>query len=231
MKKADIGIAMGRRGTEVAKEAADMIITDDDFASIVAAVEQGRIIYANILKFIHYLFSCNIAEILVVFVAIMVGWPLPLGPLQILWLNMITDVFPALALALEPSAPGVMKQPPRDPKEPLVSGGLVGLIAWQGVMLAGFTLIAFVVGMRWHGTTGDGLRLATTMAFMTLALIQVFHAFNARAQRRSALSRLFTNGWLWAAVLLCLLLQAAAVYAPVLQGSCTPPRRLPPTGG
>ena len=217
LKRADIGIAMGRRGTEVAKEAAAMIITDDDFASIVAAVEQGRIIYANILKFIHYLFSCNTAEILVIFVAIMVGWPLPLGPLQILWLNMITDVFPALALALEPSAPGVMKQPPRDPREPLVSGGLVWLIAWQGVMLAGFTLIAFVIGMRWHGTTGDGLRLATTMAFMTLALIQVVHAFNARAQRRSALSRLFTNGWLWAAVLLCLLLQAAAAYAPVLQ--------------
>ena len=217
LKRADIGIAMGRRGTEVAKEAAAMVITDDDFASIVAAVEQGRIIYANILKFIHYLFSCNTAEILVIFVAIMIGWPLPLGPLQILWLNMVTDVFPALALALEPSAPGVMKEPPRDPKEPLVSGGLVWLIAWQGVMLAGFTLVAFVIGMRWHGATGEGLRLATTMAFMTLALIQVVHAFNARAQRRSAFSRIFTNGWLWAAVLLCLLLQAAAVYVPVLQ--------------
>ena len=95
-----------------------MVITDDDFASIVAAVEQGRIIYANILKFIHYLFSCNIAEILIIFVAIMIGWPLPLGPLQILWLNMVTDVFPALALALEPSAPGVMREPPRDPSSP-----------------------------------------------------------------------------------------------------------------
>jgi Ca2+-transporting ATPase len=217
LKRADIGIAMGRRGTEVAKEAAAMVITDDDFASIVAAVEQGRIIYANILKFIHYLFSCNTAEILVIFVAIMVGWPLPLGPLQILWLNMITDVFPALALALEPSAPGVMKQPPRDPREPLVAGGLVWLIAWQGVMLAGLTLVAFVIGMRWHGATGEGLRLATTMAFMTLALVQVVHAFNARAQRRSAFSRVFTNGWLWTAVVLCLLLQAAAVYLPVLQ--------------
>ena len=217
LKRADIGIAMGRRGTEVAKEAAAMIITDDDFASIVAAVEQGRIIYANILKFIHYLFSCNTAEILVIFVAIMIGWPLPLGPLQILWLNMITDVFPALALALEPSAPGVMRKPPRDPKEPLITGALVWLIAWQGVMLAVLTLVAFVIGMRWHGTTGAGLRLATTMAFMTLALVQVVHAFNARAQRRSAFSRIFTNGWLWTAVLLCLLLQAAAVYVPVLQ--------------
>jgi len=217
LKRADIGIAMGRRGTAVAKEAAAMIITDDDFASIVAAVEQGRIIYANILKFIHYLFSCNAAEILVIFVAIMVGWPLPMGPLQILWLNMITDVFPALALALEPSAPGVMRKPPRDPREPLVTGALVWLIAWQGVMLAVLTLVAFAIGMRWHGTTGAGLRLATTMAFMTLALVQVVHAFNARAQQRSAFSRLFTNGWLWTAVLLCLLLQAAAVYVPVLQ--------------
>ena len=106
LKKADIGMAMGIKGTEVAKEAADMVITDDNFATIVGAVEQGRIIYANILRFVHYLFSCNLAEILVVFVAIMLGWPLPLVALQILWLNMITDVFPAMALALEPSAPG-----------------------------------------------------------------------------------------------------------------------------
>ncbi len=217
LKRADIGIAMGRRGTEVAKEAAAMIITNDDFTSIVAAVEQGRIIYANILKFIHYLFSCNTAEILVIFVAIMVGWPLPLGPLQILWLNMVTDVFPALALAVEPSAPGVMSEPPRDPKQPLVSGGLVWLIAWQGVMLAGFTLAAFVIGMHWHGTKGEGLRLATTMAFMTLALIQVVHTFNVRAQRRSAFSRIFTNGWLWSALLLCLLLQVSAVCVPALR--------------
>ena len=126
LKQADIGVAMGIKGTEVAKEAADMIITDDNFATIVAAVEQGRIIYANILKFVHYLFSCNFAEILAVFVAILVGWPLPLGPLQILWLNMVTDVFPALALALEPSAPDMMKAPPRDPREPLVNGGSSG---------------------------------------------------------------------------------------------------------
>ena len=106
LKQADIGIAMGIKGTEVAKEAADMVITDDNFATIVGAVEQGRVIYANILRFVHYLFSCNLAEILVVFVAIMLGWPLPLAALQILWLNLITDVFPAMALALEPSAPG-----------------------------------------------------------------------------------------------------------------------------
>jgi P-type Ca2+ transporter type 2C len=143
LRKADIGIAMGVKGTAVAKEAAAMIIRDDDFGTIVRAVEQGRVIYANIRRFIHYLFSCNLSEILTVFVAIIIGWPLPLAALQILWLNMITDVFPALALALEPSRPGVMRRPPRDPGEPLMSRRYVVLIVWQGVLLAGVTLTAF----------------------------------------------------------------------------------------
>jgi Ca2+-transporting ATPase len=218
LKKADIGIAMGIKGTEVAKEAAAMVITDDDFATIVSAVEQGRIIYANILKFVHYLFSCNLAEILVVFIALMIGWPVPLAPLQILWLNMLTDVFPALALALEPSSPDAMKRPPRDPREPLMTPSFVGLIAWQGMLLGGLSLLAFWIGMGWYGEEGTGLRHATTMSFMVLALAQVFHAFNARSPRRSVFTdRLFTNAWLWAAVAACLLLQIAAVYAPFLQ--------------
>ena len=218
MKQADIGIAMGIKGTEVAKENADMVITDDNFASIVGAVEQGRIIYGNILRFLQYLLSCNLSEILTVFLALMIGWPLPLVALQILWLNLITDIFPAFALALEPSAPDVMKRPPRDPQEPLLTLRFVGLIVWQGLLLTGVTLFAFGIGMHWHGTEGEGLRRATTMAFMTLALAQVCHAFNARSQRRSAFtSRLFTNGWLWAAVGMCLILQAAAVYLPLLQ--------------
>ncbi|HMB07413.1 MAG TPA: cation-translocating P-type ATPase [Isosphaeraceae bacterium] len=218
LKQADIGVAMGIKGTEVAKETADMIITDDDFATIVAAVEQGRIIYANILKFIHYLFSCNFAEILTVFVAILIGWPLPLVALQILWLNMLTDVFPALALALEPSAPDMMKRPPRDPREGLVNRQFLGLVAWQGAMLAALTLLAFGLGLRWHGTEPDGVRRASTMAFSTLTLAQVGHAFNARSQRRSIFtSRLFTNGWLWAAVLICVLLQVATVSLPLLR--------------
>ena len=218
MKQADIGIAMGIKGTEVAKENADMVITDDNFASIVGAVEQGRIIYGNILKFLHYLLSCNISEILTVFIALMIGWPLPLVALQILWLNLITDIFPAFALALEPSAPDAMKRPPRDPQESLLTPRFVGLIVWQGALLTGVALFAFGVGMHWHGTEGDGLRQATTMAFMTLAVAQVLHAFNARSQKRSAFTtRLFTNAWLWAAVGMCLILQAAAVYVPLLQ--------------
>jgi Ca2+-transporting ATPase len=218
LKAADIGIAMGIKGTEVAKETADMILTDDNFATIVAAVEQGRVVYANILKFVHYLFSCNLAEILVVFASIMLGWPMPLGAVQILWLNLITDVFPAMALALEPSAPDIMKRPPRDPSEKLLNPRFVVLIVWQGVLLAAATLVSFRIGLDRHGTEGAGLLLAETMAFMTLALAQVAHAFNARSQRRTAFtSRLFTNGWLWAAVLACVLLQAAAVSVPLLQ--------------
>lgn len=218
LKKADIGIAMGIKGTEVAKENADMVMMDDNFASIVGAVEQGRIIYGNILRFIHYLLSCNFSEILTVFIAIMVGWPLPLVALQILWLNLVTDIFPAFALALEPSAPNVMKRPPRDPKESLLPLRFIFLIVWQGLVLTFVTLVAFGIGMRWHGDDGVGLRRATTMAFMTLALSQVFHVFNARSQTRSAFTeRFFTNYWLWGAVGMCLALQAAAVYVPLLQ--------------
>ena len=218
LRQADIGIAMGIRGTEVAKESADMVITDDNFSTIVGAVEQGRIIVHNILRFIHYLFSCNFAEIVTVFAAIMIGWPLPLGVLQILWLNLITDIFPAMALALEPSAPDVMKQPPLDPATPLMTPRFGWLIIWQGVLLAGCTLAAFAIAMRWYGADGDGLPHAVTVAFMTLALAQVFHTFNARSRTRSAFtSRLFTNGWLWGAILICVLLQLAAVYVPFLR--------------
>jgi P-type Ca2+ transporter type 2C len=218
LRAADIGVAMGIKGTAVAKETADMIIRDDNFATIVKAVEQGRMIYTNILRFIHYLFSCNFSEILTVFAAIMIGWPLPLAPLQILWLNIITDVLPAMALALEPSAPNVMKDKPRDPEERLLNAPFAWLITWQGFLLAGVTLAAFSVGMSWYGRTGDGLRHAVTIAFMTLALAQTFHAFNARSQKDSMLNRrLFTNGWLWGAIIVCVLLQLAAVYVPFLQ--------------
>jgi len=218
LKKADIGVAMGIKGTEVAKETADMVIVDDNFATIVHAVEQGRIIYANILRFIRYLFSCNLAEILTVFTALMIGWPLPLGALQILWLNMITDIFPALALALEPSAPGMMSQPPHDPKAPLLPARLLIMISWQGVLLAAVTLLAFFLGMRMYGTEDEGLKHAITVTFMTLALAQVVHVFSSRSETRSAFdARLFKNGWLWGAVALCILLQLAAVYVPFLR--------------
>lgn len=217
LKKANIGVAMGIKGTEVAKQTADMIITDDNFASIVGAVEQGRIIYRNIQKFIHYLFSCNLSEILVVFVAILIGWPLPLTALQILWLNIITDIFPALALALEPSSGRVMKEAPRRPDERVLNWPFARLIGWQALVLAAVTLLAFGIGLRWHGDGDEGLKRAGTIAFMTLALAQTFHALNARSRIQSLLQNVFSNVWLWSAIVLCVLLQTAAVSIPLLR--------------
>jgi Ca2+-transporting ATPase len=217
LRKSDIGIAMGIRGTEVAKDAADMVITDDNFATIINAVEQGRIIVQNILRFIHYLFSSNLAEILTVFSAIMIGWPLPLGVLQILWLNLVTDIFPAMALALEPSTPDAMKSPPRDPKASLMTPRFGWLILWQGALLSICTLLAFAAGMRWYGDTGDGLVHAKAIAFMTLAIAQVFHAFNVRSHTQSVFATgMFKNGWLWGATFVCLGLQLVAAYVPLL---------------
>ncbi len=213
LKKADIGAAMGIKGTDVAKETADMVITDDNFASIVSAVEQGRIIHGNIRKFIHYLFSCNLSEILTVFVALIAGWPLPLVPLQILWLNLITDIFPALALAFEPASGQEMRQPPRDPSEKLVNRNFAGAILWQGVLLAAATLTAFRLGLR----DADEAK-AITLAFMTLALAQTLHAFNSRSVDDSLFDhRFFKNPWLWLALSLCLALQAAAAFTPFLR--------------
>jgi P-type Ca2+ transporter type 2C len=218
LKQADIGIAMGIKGTEAAREAADIIITDDNFATIVKAVEQGRVIYANIHRFIHYLFSCNLSEIIVLSVPILAGWPLPLTALQILWLNLVTDVFPALALALEPSRDDIMRRPPRDPRAELVTPRFLGLITVQSLLLAAVTLAAFTIGLGWHGTSGEGLRRAGTMTFMTLALAQLTHAFNVRSATRSALGgRLFTNAGLWFAVGSCVVLQVAAVAVPPLR--------------
>ncbi len=218
LKAADIGVAMGIKGTEVAKETADMVIVDDDFATIVRAVEQGRVIYANILRFVRYLFSCNLSELLTVFIALMVGWPLPLGALQILWLNMVTDTLPALALALEPSTPGLMTRAPHDPRAPLLPPRLLIMIGWQGSLLAAVTLVAFFLGMRIHGDEGEGLEHAITVTFMTLALVQVVHVLSSRSETRSAFDeRLFDNGWLWGAVAVCVLLQVAAVYVPFLR--------------
>ncbi|MBL8685004.1 MAG: cation-transporting P-type ATPase [Myxococcales bacterium] len=227
LRKADIGIAMGIRGTEVAKEASDMVITDDDFSTIVRAIEQGRIVVHNIQRFLHYLFSTNLSEIVTVFVAVLVGWPLPLGVLQILWLNLVTDIFPAMALALEPSAPDVMTAPPRDPNEPLMTPRFAWLILWQGALLGASSLFAFYLGMRSYGRTGVGLRHAITIAFMTLAFAQVLHAFNTRSRSRSLASGLLSNRWLWGATLLCLLLLMCAVYfAPLRRVLATHPLTL-----
>ncbi len=218
LKTADIGIAMGIRGTDVAKDAADIVITDDNFATIVGAVEQGRVIVSNILRFIHYLFACNFAEIVTVFTAIMLGWPLPIAVLQILWLNLVTDLFPALALAMEPAGDDVMLRPPRDPRAPLMTRSFAWLIAWQGLLLAACTLVAFRVALLWYGESGAGLTHAVTIAFMTLAMVQIAHTLNARSRTRSFLDRrLFTNRWLLGAIGFSVLVQLASVEVQFLR--------------
>jgi P-type Ca2+ transporter type 2C len=208
-------VAMGKMGTDVAREAADMVLADDNFATIVAAVEEGRTVFANVKKFVHYLFSCNLSEILTMFVAILVGLPMPLLPLQILWLNLITDVFPALALAGEPAERGIMHRPP--PAEARASRPptwFVRSIVIQGIMLAAATLAAFV----WTLTSSGDLQRGTTVAFLTLGLAQLFHVFNSRLESGSVLIQgLFTNRAIWAAIGLTIVLQLAAVYLPFLQ--------------
>lgn len=212
LRKAEVGVAMGR-GTDVAKEVAGVILQDDRFPTIAAAIEEGRVIYDNIRKFVFYLFSCNAAEVMVLFLAGIAGLPLPLLPLQILWLNLVTDTFPALALALEPGDPDIMRRPPRDPRAPIVSRGLVRVIGFYAGLITLSTLAAFLWGLN----AGSGHAHAITLSFMTLALAQLFHLGNARSTTpvvapRRALSNRYAVG----ALILVVALQLLAVYAPPL---------------
>jgi len=213
LRKADIGVAMGR-GTDIAREAADIVLADDRFSTVAAAVEEGRVIFDNIRKFVFYLFSCNLAEVLVLLIAGLAGLPQPLLPLQILWLNLVTDTFPALALAVEPAESDVMRRPPRDPQEAILSRSFIARIALYAILIAAATLAAFLVALA-----GDDPTRAGTVAFMTLALAQTFHLGNARSSvpvlhPRSALS----NRWALGAVAAVLALQAIALYAPAIAG-------------
>ncbi|HEX7336328.1 MAG TPA: HAD-IC family P-type ATPase, partial [Gemmatimonadales bacterium] len=178
LRKADIGVAMGGRGTDMAKEASDLILQDDQFPTIAVAVEEGRVIFDNIRKVVFYLFSCNLAEILVLLGAGLAGLAPPLLPLQILWLNLLTDTVPALALAVEPAEPGIMGQPPRDPREAILSARLTRSIVGYALLIGLCSLGAYGWGLA-HDP--DDLTRARTLAFMTLALAQIFHLGNARS--------------------------------------------------
>ena len=209
LKKANIGVAMGGRGTDAAKEVAGIVLGDDRFPTIAAAVEEGRVVVANIRKFIFYLFSCNVAEIISLLAAGIGGLPLPMTPLQVLWMNLVTDTFPALALAIEPPEEGVMRQRPRDPKAPLLSRRVL----WRGigysVLIAGVTLAALIAGLRlWPGQVSR----AVTLSFTTLALAQIFHLGNARGHGPVVTaSRIVSNPYALGAVALTLALQVLAV--------------------
>jgi len=174
---------MGLRGTEVAKEAADVVLADDNFATILKAVEGGRTIYANITKFVHMMFSHNLGEVLMIFTAIAAGWPLPLLPLQILWMNLVTDVFPALALAVEPGSTDLMNQPPRSSRRTFLSKPFLILIGWQAAMLAALGLGAYIWALRVYGPGSH----SRTIALFTLVSVQLAHTFNCRSRTRALL--------------------------------------------
>jgi Ca2+-transporting ATPase len=212
LKKADIGVAMGITGTDVSKEAADMVLLDDNFATIVAAVEEGRVLYDNIRKFIKFIATTNSGEIWVMLLAPFLGMPLPLLPLQILWVNLVTDGFPALALGAEPAERDIMRRPPYHPSESIFGGGLGRHILWVGVLMA---LVALGTG-HWYWNAGDSRW--QTMVFMVLILSQLSHVLAIRSRQESTFRiGLLSNKPLLGAVALTLLLQLAVVYVPLMQ--------------
>jgi Ca2+-transporting ATPase len=228
LKSADIGVAMGITGTDVSKDAADIVLADDNFASIVAAVEEGRAIFSNIRKFLRYLLSSNIGEVLTMFFGVVLAGPLglhepgavtlPLLATQLLWINLVTDGAPALALGVDPPGPELMQLPPRSQAEGVITRQMWFGIGFVGAVMALCTLVALDLSLPGGFIPGDGdLRHAQSMAFNTLMLCQMFNVLNARSDRQSAFSRLFENAWLWAALAGSLLLQVAVVYLPPLQ--------------
>ncbi|NWG08185.1 MAG: cation-translocating P-type ATPase [Chloroflexi bacterium] len=238
IKRADIGVAMGITGTDVAKETADMVLTDDNYASIVAAVEQGRIIYANIRKFVFFLLSSNVAEIMIIFLATLAGLPAPLTAIQLLWLNLITDGAPALALAMEKGDPDVMKRKPRAKNEPIINKSMGLGIGIQTIAQTGAVLAAFALGLIWHLEAGAfvpagmnpityllqhdwrgvDVQTAETMAFMTLSLCELFRAYTVRSERASVFQiGVFSNRYMQYAVGLSITLLVLVVSVPFLQ--------------
>jgi len=230
LKSADIGLAMGITGTDVSKGAADMILTDDNFASIVAAVEEGRAIFANIQKFLRYLLSSNIGEVLVMFFGVILAGFIGLHPeigsavvapllaVQILWINLLTDAAPALALGIDPPDRRLMKKPPRDPLTHVITRDM-----WIGIVLVGMVMgvgTLLVMDACLPGGLFEGVQdvpYAQTMAFTTLVFFQLFNVFNARSGYESAFRDLWSNKWVWIAVAVSALLQVAVVYLPFLQ--------------
>jgi len=213
LKRADIGVAMGITGTDVSREAADMTLTDDNFASIVGAVEEGRAIFSNIKKYLMYLLSSNIGEIGLMAVATLAGMPLPLSAVQILYVNLATDGLPALALSFDPPEKDLMDRPPRDPKTGIFTRPVVALMAVGGL----WSTIVNVGLFAWALASGRGLTEAMTLTFLSLVLIQFFKAYNFRSDRASVLLRPFANKWLNLAILWELMLLALVVYVPVLE--------------
>ncbi|MGB7160349.1 MAG: cation-translocating P-type ATPase [Tepidisphaeraceae bacterium] len=215
IKAADVGIAMGITGTDVTKEAADVVLTDDNFASIVNAVEEGRTIYDNIRKFVHYLLATNAGEVLLMFCSILVGWPAPLVAIQLLWINLVTDALPAMALGVEPPEPDVMRRPPRPPKERVITLARGRRIIYHGALNAAVAAIAFYVVYRGNEAN---LPAARTAAFATLAFAQLLFSFACRSERYTLPQLGFlSNPWLIGAIGVSALLQLLVLTVPFVQ--------------
>lgn len=217
LKTADIGCAMGKSGTEVAKGASDLILTDDNFATIVEAVREGRGIYDNIRKAVHFLLSSNIGEILTIFVAMLLGWAAPLLPIQLLWVNLVTDSLPAIALGMEPAEENIMERPPRKNTGSLFGDGLGGRILLEGVMIGVLALLAFGIGHIYFDQE-NGYAVGRTMAFAVLSLSQLVHAFNMRGEGSLGKLPFCSNKWLLMAFVVGVVLQCVVIMMPPLAG-------------
>ncbi|MBR5273184.1 MAG: calcium-translocating P-type ATPase, PMCA-type [Clostridia bacterium] len=216
LKAADIGCAMGKGGTQVAKNAADMVLTDDNFSTIVCAVSEGRGIFDNIKKAAHFLISSNIGEIIVIFISILLGHPTPLLPIQLLWINLVTDSLPAMALGVEPSEKNIMNRKPKDSKDGLFDKSTVVNIALEGGLIGSLALFAFMFGQFMFGNSG--INVARTMAFSVLGLSQLIHAFNMRSEQSLFKIGIFSNKKMIQSFLVCLILQISVVSFPALTG-------------
>lgn len=209
LKNADIGVAMGKNGTDVAKNAADMILTDDNFVTIVEAVKNGRHIYNNIKKAVHFLLATNIGEIVSIFAGLLLGWDTPLLAIQLLWINLVTDSFPAIALGLEPMDKSIMQEKPKNPKKSLFADGLLGKICIEGTMIGILTLLAFSIGNNLYG-----LNVGRTMAFASLSILELVHSFNIRSEKSIFKIGIFKNIYLLGAFVIGLILQIAVIMLP-----------------
>src|SRR5690606_31145542 len=213
LKQADIGVAMGITGTDVSKEAADMILLDDNFATIVKAVKEGRRIYENIRKFILYVRSCNLAEVLTIFFAPVAGLAIPLLPIHILWINLVTDGLPGITLSAEPAEPDIMKRPPRPPNGNLFAGAMIPHLILTPTILAAAALLT----QNWLAGAGYDLLVQQTSIFTLLCFVQLGNALSVRSVHRPIISRgIFSNLSMWGAVWLTVAMQMAIVYAPFL---------------
>lgn len=218
IKAADIGIGMGITGTDVTKNVADMVLADDNFATIVNAIEEGRRIYDNIRKSIQFLLASNLSEVLSIFVATLFGFII-LKPVHLLWINLVTDGIPAIALGLEEAEPDIMQRKPRPANDGIFSGGVGFDIAYQGIIVAILTLTAYFIGHLFEGGAWTSLQSADgiTMAFLTMSMAEIFHSFNMRSQRNSIFSLKSSNNALILGAVTSLLLTTLILYVPFLQ--------------